>query len=92
MNILDACYRMGKVKPDSPPPGIIVRCMDMEEILNKKRVKEELSTRHMNLGTDFAIYINESLSPSRRRLFAAARIIKKDKPVKYLWIEGEIYF
>lgn len=89
--MIDACHRMGKVKPDSPPPGIIVkfvRRIDMEEMLNKKRVKKELSTRHMNLGTDFPIYINESLSPSRRRLFAAARIIKKDKHFKYLWTRG----
>lgn len=90
--MIDACHRMGK-RPGSnnATPGIIVkfvRRIDKEEMLRKKRVKRNLSTRHMNMNTDIPIYINEALSPARRRLYAAARQVKRDKNLKYLWVRG----
>lgn len=47
-------------------------------------------TRHLGLTTTPArpVYINESLSPGRRRLLNAARVVKKEKLYTYLWIRG----
>ncbi|KAG8331046.1 hypothetical protein J6590_049483 [Homalodisca vitripennis] len=42
----------------------------------------------MNLNVDKPVYINEALSSARRRLFAMAREIKRDKQYKYLWVRG----
>ncbi|XP_046685860.1 uncharacterized protein LOC124371555 [Homalodisca vitripennis] len=72
-----------------PQPGIVVkfvRRLDKEELLRKRRVKSNFSTRHMNLSMDQPIYINEALSQARRRLLAAARQVKKEKSFKYLWV------
>lgn len=91
-SMIDACHRLGRrTGPNSPPPGIIVkfvRRLDKEEILQKRRVKRTLSTRHMNLSMDQPIYINEALTPVRRRLLAEARRIKREKGIKFLWVRG----
>lgn len=91
-SMIDACHRLGRSKgPSSPPPGIIVkfvRRLDKEELLRRRRVKSNLSTRHMNLKVDQPVYVNESLSPARRRLFAEARQIKRQKEYKFLWVRG----
>lgn len=90
--MIDACHRLGKRSgPSSSPPGIIVkfvRRLDKEELLRKRRVKRNLSTRHMNLNVDLPVYINEALSPARRRLFAETRRIKREKHYKFLWVRG----
>ncbi|XP_046681380.1 uncharacterized protein LOC124368148 [Homalodisca vitripennis] len=90
--MIDACHRLGRrTDPNRPPPGIIVkfvRRLDKEELLKKRRVKNNLSTRHMNMGTDQPVYINEALSPAKRRLFAEARQLKKEKMYKFLWVRG----
>ncbi|XP_054290921.1 uncharacterized protein LOC129005905 [Macrosteles quadrilineatus] len=90
--MIDACHRLGKdLGPNNKPPGIIVKFVrrsDKEEMLRKRRIKNTLSTRHLNLAMDQPVYINEALSPARRRLFAAARQVKRDKHYKYLWVRG----
>jgi len=94
--MIDACHRLGR-RPgtNSQPPAIIVkfvRRLDKEEMLRKRRVKRNLSTRHMNLTMDTPVYINESLSPMRRRLFVMAKEVKKTKNFKYLWVRnGKIF-
>lgn len=94
-NMIDVCHRLRKRRDDQRPAGIIVkfvRRMDAEEVLRKRRVKRNLSTRHMGLPMDSMIYINEALCPSRRKVFAQARIVKREKGYKYLWIRsGNIY-
>lgn len=95
-SMIDACHRLGRRSgPDSPPPGIIVkfvRRLDKEELLKKRRVKSNFSTRHMNLPLDHPVYINEALSPARRRLFAEARKARKDKGYRFLWVRnGKIF-
>lgn len=91
-SMIDACHRLGRRPgPDSPPPGIIVkfvRRLDKEQLLKKRRVKSNFSTRHMNLPMDQPVYINEALSPARRRLFAEARKAKKDNGYKFLWVRN----
>ncbi len=92
--MIDACHRMGRqLGPSGAAPGIIVkfvRRLDMEELMKKRRVKRNLSTRHMNLRTpsDNPVYVNEAFSPARRRLFKEARQVKQEKNLKYLWIRG----
>ncbi|XP_046679350.1 uncharacterized protein LOC124373473 [Homalodisca vitripennis] len=91
-SMIDNCHRLGRRPgPNSPQPGIVVkfvRRLDKEELLRKRRVKSNFSTRHMNLSMDQPIYINEALSQARRRLLAAARQVKKEKSFKYLWVRG----
>ncbi|KAG8300164.1 hypothetical protein J6590_082971 [Homalodisca vitripennis] len=71
-SMIDACHRLGKkTGPNNSPPGIIVkfvRRLDKDELLRKRRVRRDFSTRHMNLNVDKPVYINEALSPARRRL------------------------
>lgn len=90
-SMIDACHRLGRRDEAKGPPGIIVRFVrriDKEELLRKRRVKRNLSTRHMGLTSDVPVYINESLSPARRRLYAMARQAKRQQGYKYLWLRG----
>lgn len=95
-SMIDACHRLRKSEDYDGPPGIIVKFVrrgDKEEMLQKCRVKKNLSTRHMNRSDDIPVYINESLAPARRRLFAQARQLKKEKDYKYVWLRsGKIFF
>lgn len=95
-SMIDACHRLGRRPgPGGPPPGIIVRFvrrLDKEELMKKRRVKSNFSTRHMNLGMDQPVYINEALSPARRRLLAEARKLKREKEFRFLWVRnGKIF-
>lgn len=90
-DMIDNCHRLGRSVSGKPVPGIIVkftRRLDKEEFLRKKRVRHNLSTRHMGMNTDLPVFINESLCPSRRRLYALARQAKKTKEYKYIWLRG----
>lgn len=93
-SMIDACHRMGRKNGNGgAPPGIIVkfvRRLDKEEFLKKRRVKRNLSTRHMNMNLDQPVYVNEALTSQRRRLLAAARQVKKDRGFKFLWVRGGI--
>lgn len=46
----------------------------------------------MNLSMDHSIYINEALSPLRRRLFSEARIVRKEKGYQFLSGRNEKIF
>lgn len=90
--MVDACHRLGgRQQRGDNPPGIIlkfVRRIDKEEFLRKRRVKRSLSTRHIGRKDDHQIYINESLSPARRRLHALARAFRKEKNYQFLWVRN----
>lgn len=94
--MIDACHRLRVVKvPDKPDkiPGIIVkmvRRMDAEGLLQKRRVKRNLNTHDLGMTSRNAevVYVNESLAPGRRRVLNAARLAKKDNGYTYLWIRG----
>lgn len=92
--MIDNCHLLGRKKDSDRPPGIIVkfvRKIDAEDMMRRKKEKK-LSTRHLGLQTDTPIYINESLSPARRRLFAMAREVKAKKQYKWLWARsGKIF-
>lgn len=90
-SMVDVCHRLGRRDDAKGSSGIIVRFvrrMDKEELLKRRRVKRTLSTRHMGLPSDVPVYINESLSPARRRLYAMARQAKQQHGYKYLWLRG----
>lgn len=88
-DMIDVCHRLKK-QNNRATPGIIVRFVrrtDKENMLQKRRVKRTLSTRHLGLPSDQPIYLNQSLSQSRRILFAKARQVKIDKKYKFLWVD-----
>jgi hypothetical protein len=87
---IDNCHRLTTRDITRPPPILIklVRKIDKDELLKKRRIKRDFSTRHLGLTTDIPLYLNESLSPERRKILALARKAKVDKGYKYLWIRN----
>lgn len=92
--MIDTCHRLGKKDSTyTRPRGIIVkfvRRLDKESLMKKRREKKDFSTRHLNLKTpsDDPVYVNESLSPMRRKLLAIARAFKKENNYKYIWLRN----
>ncbi|XP_046685739.1 uncharacterized protein LOC124371454 [Homalodisca vitripennis] len=85
--MVDACHRLGAKQSGNNPPGIIVksiRRLDKEKFLRRRRVKRTLSTRHIGATDDRPIYVNESLSPARRALYALARKYQREKNFNFL--------
>lgn len=93
--MVDSCHTLGKKPNSKDPPGIIVkfvRRMDADTLMAKRRAKRDFSTRHLSLPTDNPIYLNESLTPLRRKLLAMARDEKRKQGYKWLWVRrGNIY-
>lgn len=94
-NMIDTCRSIRPKNSEDSATKIIqvkfVRSQDKEEFMRLKRVKRNLSTRHLDLTTDQQIYINECLTPTRRQLLKEAKAFKKEEHYKYLWIrEGKI--
>jgi hypothetical protein len=94
---IDVCHRLGKRPDSNHPAGIIVKFVRREvkqTMLEKRRVKRNLNTKDVGFTQTTAepVYINESLSPAKRRLLAAARAVKKEKNYTYLWVRnGKIF-
>jgi hypothetical protein len=65
-----------------------VRRFDAEELLARRRAKKDFSTRHLNLTTDKPIFVNESLTPTRRKLLGMTRDLRKKKNYKFVWVRG----
>jgi len=91
--MIDACHRVRAREGSGKPPGIVVkmvRRLDAEALLQRRRVKRNLNTHDIGLTSAAAavVYVNESLSPSRRRLLQAARGIKEEKNYSFLWVRG----
>ncbi|KAG8296954.1 hypothetical protein J6590_045797 [Homalodisca vitripennis] len=88
----NASWKQRWKKPNfKDPPGIIVkfvRRIDADALLTKRRAKRDFSTRHVGLPSDNTIYVNESLTPARRRLLALAREERKRLGYKWLWAIG----
>lgn len=87
---IDACHRIngGNNRPTS---GIIVKFVrreDPDNLLAKRKVKRDFSTRHLaGHTTDSPVYINTSLSQDRRVLLAKARRLRSDHGFKYVWAD-----
>lgn len=90
-SMIDNCHRLGHKFDGRGPPAIIakfVRRLDVEEILRKRRIKRNLSTRHMGMPSDHLVYVSESLCPAKRLLYSRARAVRREKGYKYLWLRG----
>lgn len=90
---VDACHRLGSNRVgEERPRGIVVkftRRTIKEELLTKRRVKRNLNTSDIDFpGPAKVIYINESLTPTRRRIFKEVRSIKKEKGFTFVWIRN----
>lgn len=89
---IDVCHRLNKPRDSKWPATIIARFVRREvksEVLAKRRVKRNFSTQHLGYeGAAVPIYINENLSPVKRKLYKAAREIKKSKNFTFLWVRN----
>ncbi|XP_039287853.1 uncharacterized protein LOC120352197 [Nilaparvata lugens] len=61
---------------------------DKFSVVARRKVKRNLSTQDLGFQQQAVVYINESLSPARRRIFAAAREAKKKYDYAYLWVQN----
>ncbi|KAG8324190.1 hypothetical protein J6590_098255 [Homalodisca vitripennis] len=90
--MIDVCHCVGTKDNPSRPHGIIVKFVrrtDKERLINKRREEmQELSTKQFGLAVDKPIFVNESLSPARRRLLGQAQEVKKTRNINYLWLRG----
>ncbi|XP_022186532.2 uncharacterized protein LOC111045430 [Nilaparvata lugens] len=88
---IDVCHRLGKPKGDNRPAGIIVKFVRREDkfsVVARRKVKRNLSMQDLGFQQQAVVYINESLSPALRRIFAAAREAKKKYDYAYLWVQN----
>ncbi|KAG8314948.1 hypothetical protein J6590_081249 [Homalodisca vitripennis] len=60
--------------------GIIVKFV--------RRTDKEKLTFPRDTSTDIPIYLNNSLSPERRRLLAQARQLRKERGYRYIWLQN----
>ncbi|XP_068081869.1 uncharacterized protein [Anabrus simplex] len=85
-HMIDACHRLPRL-PGQSHSGIIVkfvRSSDKENFMQRRRVKYNLSTRHLGLPDDNIIYMNESLAPEKRKLLALTRRFKTEHNYRFL--------
>ncbi|XP_054259446.1 uncharacterized protein LOC128984177 [Macrosteles quadrilineatus] len=90
--MVDACHRVGQ-KSNKRTRGIIVkftRRMTKDEILKRRRKKQDLSTRDVgyNDTPKETVYLNENLTSYRRKVLNAAKDLKKEMGFKYLWVRN----
>lgn len=58
------------------------------KIMKKMKEFRKLSSSLFNSDTNHSIYINDSLTPFKRKLFNAAKQLKSEKSFKYLWMRN----
>lgn len=91
--MIDNCYRLKPVTGSTRPAGIVVqflRRLDKELFVKCRRMKRNLNSRDLGFlnGDASVIYINDSLTPEKRKLLNAARVVKRDKSFTYLWVNN----
>lgn len=91
-SMIDYCFRY-KSESTSWPGGIVarfVRKIDMANFMQKRKDKRNLNSRDLGFmaGNASVIYVNQSLTPAKRKLLKAARQCKKDKGYTYVWVNG----
>lgn len=94
--MIDVCHRNGKPEGVDRPATITVKFVRRETkqiMMKKKKEKRNITALHVGYQhSSNPIYINESLSPSRRKLFLAARAAKKREGFAHLWTRnGKIF-
>ncbi|KAG8269396.1 hypothetical protein J6590_108298 [Homalodisca vitripennis] len=87
---IDACHRINRGS-NRPTSGIIVKFLrrdDADALIERRKVKRDFSTRHLSgYQQDSPVYVNLSLAPGRRVLFAKALKLKNDFNYKYVWVD-----
>ncbi|KAK4885765.1 hypothetical protein RN001_002036 [Aquatica leii] len=92
--MVDACHRL---RPDlhrpQEPASIILKFVSRiqkDEFLEARKIKRNFCTRDLDPACVISkpIYINQSLSPDTRKLYAKCREFKKSNNIKYLWIKN----
>lgn len=91
-DMVDACHRLGS-KQEGRKRGIIVKFTRRdvkEDVLNKRKIKRNFNTHDLNIKNSPAevVYINESLSPNRRKILNAARALKREKGYTFVWVRN----
>lgn len=89
--MIDACHRLRRRPGFKGPRGIIVkfvRRFTKDEFLKGRKVYRDLSTRHLDRTDDVPIYIKESLSPGRRKLFFNTRMANKQLKYEFVWTKN----
>lgn len=101
---IDFCYRLkprasplSSSQSPKPTPIIVrfVRSGTANAFIQAKRNKPNLTLGDINTdaGPSHArLYINESLTPLNRKMYAAAKNLKSEGKIKYLWVRnGRVY-
>jgi hypothetical protein len=86
---IDCCHRLKK-RINRPTSGIIVRFVrrsDAAGMLEARRKVGSLSSKKLGFQEDSPIFVNQSLTESRRKIFARARALKRSGGLKHLWID-----
>jgi hypothetical protein len=79
---------------DVRPPIIsvrFVRSCTAETFIRARRTKGKMCLSHIGISghsANFPIYINESLTPANRMLYAAAKSPKREGKLKFVWVCG----
>lgn len=79
---------------DVRPPIISVRFLrsrTAETFIRARRAKGKMCLSHIGISGHSAnspIYINESLTPANRKLYGAAKSLKRAGKLKFLWVRG----
>jgi hypothetical protein len=93
-SMIDKCYRIRPTFGATDKPGSIVvrfvRNVDMQLFVKKRREKRNLNTRDIGFlqGNSSVIYVNNSLTPSKRKLLRAARLCRSEKHYTFVWVSG----
>lgn len=98
-SMIDTCHRLPSNTAGStvaPPRGIIVkfvRRVDKEKVLQaRQRTGKVINTLDLGWTMNNPVYINECLSPNRKRLFAMVRARRKTANFQFAWTKrGKIF-
>ena len=85
-------YRLGK---GGQHPAPIKLCFDNEknknELLQAKK-KKKITTKDLGYSVENFIYVDHDLTKKNQELYKQARLFKRDKQFKFIWIKnGKIY-
>lgn len=86
-NLLDAAHRMGTVgkKGDRPIIMKFISRLDKDKFLQKRKASGKLRAVDLGYASDSNVYVNESLTPSNRKLLQKTRDAARSKGYQYVW-------
>uniref|UniRef100_A0A1Y1M4T5 FP protein C-terminal domain-containing protein n=1 Tax=Photinus pyralis TaxID=7054 RepID=A0A1Y1M4T5_PHOPY len=91
---IDVCHRL-RTPSEKNHAAIICKFVNRytkEEFLAKRKVKRNLSTTDIGMTIGSTIYVNENLTPHRRKLLFKLRQLQKEMKFKFTWTKnGNIF-